>query len=82
MADASYFSEVYREAVELCAYLCGLYGLTEGNIICHSEGHGLGIASNHWDVMHWFPRHGKSMDSFRAAVRERLAGGSGSGSGG
>ena len=82
LADASYFREVYREAVELCAYLCGLYGLTEGNIICHSEGHGLGIASNHGDVMHWFPRHGKSMDSFRAAVRERLAGGSGSGSGG
>lgn len=27
--------------------------------------------------MHWFPRHGKSMDSFRAAVRERLADGSG-----
>ena len=67
--------------MELCVYLCGLYGLTEENIICHSEGHGLGIASNHGDVMHWFPRHGKSMDSFRAAVRERLAGGSG-GSGG
>lgn len=82
LADASYFHEVYREAVELCVYLCGLYGLTEENIICHSEGHERGIASNHGDVMHWFPRHGKSMDSFRAAVRERLAGGSGNGSGG
>lgn len=80
LADASYFHEVYREAVELCVYLCGLYGLTEGNIICHSEGHERGIASNHGDVMHWFPRHGESMDSFRAAVRERLDGGSGNGS--
>lgn len=82
LADAVYFHEVYREAVELCVYLCGLYGLTEGNIICHSEGHERGIASNHGDVMHWFPRHGKSMDSFRAAIRERLASGSGNGSGG
>lgn len=81
LADASYFHEVYREAVELCIYLCGLYGFTEENIICHSEGHERGIASNHEDVMHWFPRHGESMDSFRAAVREQLAGGSG-GSGG
>ncbi|MBR4870107.1 MAG: LysM peptidoglycan-binding domain-containing protein, partial [Oscillospiraceae bacterium] len=31
------------------------------------------IASNHGDVMHWFPKHGKSMDTFRAAVKELLA---------
>ena len=67
-----YFKKVYDEAVELCVYLCKLYGLTEQNIISHSEGHRLGIASNHADVMHWFPRHGKSMDSFRAAVRKAL----------
>jgi hypothetical protein len=22
--------------------------------------------------MHWFPRHGETMDSFRSAVKERL----------
>lgn len=32
----------------------------------------LGISSNHADVMHWFPRHGETMDSFRNAVKERL----------
>ena len=32
-----------------------------------------GIASNHSDVMHWFPRHGESMDTFRAAVKAGLA---------
>jgi hypothetical protein len=53
-------------------YLCKLYGLNENNIICHSEGYKLGIASNHADVMHWFPRHGETMDSFRNAVKERL----------
>ena len=72
LADASYFNSVYQEAVDLCAYLCKLYGLTEKDIICHSEGAAMGIASNHADVMHWFPKHGKSMDTFRAAVKEKL----------
>lgn len=73
LTDFSYFSAVYKEAVELCVYLCKLYGLTGKNIICHSEGHALGIASNHSDVMHWFSRQGKSMDMFRAAVKEGLS---------
>ena len=73
LTDTSYFSAVYKEAIELCVYLCKQYGLTEKNIICHSEGYKLGIASNHGDVMHWFPKHGKSMDTFRAAVKVGLA---------
>lgn len=73
LTDASYFSAVYKEAVELCVYLCKLYGLTEKNIICHSEGYRLGIASNHSDVMHWFPKYGKSMDTFRTDVKKLLS---------
>lgn len=72
LTDKTYFEKVYREAVELCAYLCKEYGLTEQNIICHSEGYKKGIASNHGDVMHWFPKHGKSMDIFRADVKALL----------
>lgn len=72
LTDATYFKKVYQEAVELCAYLCKEYGLTEQNIICHSEGYKRGIASNHGDVMHWFPKHGKSMDTFRADVKALL----------
>lgn len=72
LSDSSYFNKVYREAVELCVYLCKIYGLTEKNIICHSEGYKLGIASNHVDVIHWFPKHGKSMDTFRAEVKRLL----------
>lgn len=72
LSDATYFKKVYQEAVELCAYLCKQYGLTEKNIICHSEGYKQGIASNHGDVMHWFPKHGKNMDTFRAAVKALL----------
>ena len=72
LTDSTYFGKVYQEAVELCAYLCKLYGLTEKNIICHSEGYKQGVASNHGDTMHWFPKHGKSMDTFRAAVKALL----------
>lgn len=69
--DAAYLKKVYQEAVDLCAYLCKQYKLDplkDGVIICHSEGHARGIASNHGDVMHWWPRHGLNMDTFRKAV--------------
>ncbi len=72
LTDASYFNAVYQEAIELCVYLCRLYNLTEKNIIGHSEGYKLGIASNHADVMHWFPKHSKSMNTFRAEVKKTL----------
>lgn len=72
LTDATYFNKVYTEAVELCVYLCKLYGLTEKDIIGHYEGHQKGIASNHGDPRNWFPRHGKSMDTFRAEVKNAL----------
>lgn len=70
LRDGGYLAEVYREAAELCADLCRQYSLDPSyDIICHSEGHRLGIASNHADVMHWFLRFGRDMDGFRAEVR-------------
>ena len=73
LSDSTYFNKVYREAVELCVFLCREFGLTEKDIICHSEGYKQGIASNHGDVLHWFPKHGKSMDTFRADVKSGLS---------
>ncbi|MGI6122666.1 MAG: N-acetylmuramoyl-L-alanine amidase [Acetivibrionales bacterium] len=73
LTDATYFNKVYKEAVELCVHLCKLYNLTEKNIIGHYEGYRLGIASNHSDPSNWFPKHGKSMDTFRADVKKLLA---------
>lgn len=67
-----YFRAAWKNAVELCVYLCKEYDLTEKDIICHSEGFKKGIASNHSDVMHWFPKHGESMDTFRSAVKSEL----------
>lgn len=73
LTNLAYFNKVYREAVELCVHLCKIYGLTEKDIIGHYEGHQKGIASNHADPRHWFSKHGKSMDSFRAEVKRLLA---------
>ena len=73
--DPDYFARAYREAVELTAMLCKQYGqdpLADGVVICHQEGYRRGIASNHGDVLHWFPRFGKSMDDFRADVAAEL----------
>lgn len=75
LTDASYFNKVYNEAVELFAYLCKQHNLTEANIVDHSEAYKKGLASNHGDVMHWFPKHGKSMTTFRADVKKLLGGG-------
>lgn len=71
LTDRVYFNQVYAEAVQLTAHLCAAYGLdplADGTVICHSEGYRRGIANNHGDVMHWFPRHGRTMDDFRADV--------------
>lgn len=70
-----YFAAAWSHAVALTAHLCETYGLDPmTDVLDHSEGHALGIASNHDDVGHWFPRHGRSMDDFRAAVLATLTG--------
>ena len=72
--NRAYFDEVYNEAINLNVYLCRLYDIPVNNktIIDHSEGRGLGIASNHGDVKHWFSRFGKTMDDFRNDIAKRL----------
>lgn len=75
--DPTYFSLVYQEAVELTAMLCDTYKLDplkDGVVICHQEGFQRGIASNHADVLHWFPKNGKSMDDFRDDVNKIMKG--------
>ena len=75
LTNGTYFSQVYNEAVELCAYLCQMYNLNplgDGVIIGHYEGYQRGIASNHGDPAHWFSRFGKSMNTFRQDVYNKL----------
>lgn len=71
-ANEEYFRKAFKNAVELCVMLCKKFNLTEENIITHCEAHKMGIASNHADVMHWFPKHGEDMDTFRNAVKKVL----------
>lgn len=79
LTDATYFNKVYKEACELTAYLCDLYnidpngtinhnGVTVPTILCHYDSYKLGLGSNHGDVLHWFKKHGKTMDDVRKDV--------------
>jgi N-acetylmuramoyl-L-alanine amidase len=73
--DSVYFNKVYAQAVELTAYLCQQYNLNplaDGVVIGHYEGYQRGIASNHADPGHWFSRFGKSMNTFRRDVYNKL----------
>ena len=75
LSGDAYFAAVYQEAVELTAYLCKQFDLdplADGVVICHQEGYRRGIASNHSDVLHWFPKHGKTMDDFRKDVAKAM----------
>lgn len=79
LTDKTYFDKVYNEACEITAYLCDMYGIDPTGtvtvngvkvptILCHADAYKLGFGSNHGDVNHWFPKHGKSMETARADV--------------
>lgn len=85
LTDRAYFEAVYREGVELTAYLCQLYGLdpqgtvknngvTVPVILCHQDSYRLGLGGNHADVYPWFNRYGKTMDDVRADVARLMKG--------
>lgn len=69
-----FFNGAYDNAVALFAELCRYVGASPSDIICHQDGYQMGIASNHSDVLHYFPLHGKSMQDFRNDVTAKLNG--------
>lgn len=69
-----FFNKAYNNTVHLFALLCNYTGAKPAEIVCHQEGYKKGIASNHADVLHWWPLHGKSMDDFRNDVAKCIAG--------
>lgn len=76
---AEQITGTYRAAVALFAQLCEDYGLdplADGVIIGHAEGHRRGVASNHADPEYLWNAYGMgyTMDGFRAAVAEAMAG--------
>lgn len=83
LTDSTYFNKVYKEACEITAYLCKMYGIDPNGsvtmngvkvptILCHADSHALGLGSNHGDVNHWFPKHGKSMTTARTDVAKLM----------
>lgn len=79
LTDKTYFDKVYKEACEITAYLCDMYGLDPNGtvtmngvkvpvILCHADSYNLGLGSNHGDVLHWFKKHGKTMADVRKDV--------------
>ena len=79
LTDKTYFDKVYKEACELTAYYCEMYnlnplgtveynGVTVPVILCHYDSYHLKLGSNHGDVLHWFKKHGKTMDDVRKDV--------------
>jgi hypothetical protein len=84
LTDANYFNQVYKEACELTAYLCELYGIDPHGtvnmngvnvptILCHADSCKLGLGSNHGDVLHWFPKFGKNMELVKNDVAALMA---------
>ena len=83
LTDKTYFDKVYKEACEITAYLCDMYkidpkgtvtvnGVEVPTILCHADSHDLGFGSNHGDINHWFPKHGKSMETARNDVAKLM----------
>lgn len=77
--NKSYFEKVYKEGVELTAYLCDMYNLDPYGtvnvngvkvpvVLCHKDSYDLGMGSGHADVYHWFKKYGKTMDDVRKDV--------------
>jgi flagellum-specific peptidoglycan hydrolase FlgJ len=83
LSDKAYFDKVYKEACEITAYLCQLFnidpngtvtvnGVKIPTVLCHQDSYKLGFGSNHGDVNHWFPKHGKSMATARTDIAALL----------
>lgn len=80
LKNKDYALAVYREAIELTAYLCKLHDLNPLGklpsglpvITDHAEAARLGYASNHGDVLHWFRRYGITLDKIRQDVAAEM----------
>ena len=88
LTDKAYFDKVYKEGVEITAYLCKMYNLNPKGtvtvngvkvpvILDHQTSYQLGMGGNHGDVQHWFKKYGKTLDDVRNDVAKLLSSESG-----
>ena len=72
--DAAYTKAAYRQAVELCAYLCKEFDIPVENIVSHKEAGASGWGDRHVDPEHWWSLYGYTMTGFRRDVQELISG--------
>lgn len=77
LSDNSYCKATYNKAVEFCAYLCKRYNIPINNIVSHYEAHLQGYGSDHIDPTNWWKYHNLTMNMFRADVKKKIGGSSG-----
>lgn len=70
--NAEYFARMWALLVKWNVYCAVKLGYGAAAIGDHAESCRAGMGSNHADMGHWLPKHGKSMDALRAEVRAIL----------
>lgn len=71
-ANAEYFARMWALLVKFNVYVALECGYDAAAIGDHAEAHAAGMGSNHSDMGHWLPKHGKSMNDLRAEVKAIL----------
>ena len=70
--NQKWFDGMWDLLVKLHVYLCVKFGNTSAGMVDHAESYRQGYGSNHADVGHWLPKHGKSMTILRNEVQAIL----------
>lgn len=71
-ANEDYFARMWALLVKFNVYVALECGYDASAISDHAEAHAAGMGSNHSDMGHWLPKHGKSMNDLRAEVKAIL----------
>lgn len=72
--NQEYFDRMWKMVVAWNVYMIKKFGYQISGISDHAESYKAGYGSNHGDVGHWWPKHGKSMAALRAEVESILNG--------
>lgn len=70
--NAGYFERMWKMLVAWNVYCVVKLGYPVSGISDHAESYRAGYGSNHSDMGHWLPKHGKSMSTLRAEVQAIL----------
>ena len=70
--NQGYFDRMWKMVVAWNVYVIKMFGYPVSELNDHAESFKAGYGSNHGDVGHWWPKHGKSMDDLRREVQSIL----------